>query len=154
MTWIDIALSGGLAVVLAALAYIDFRTGYLPDVLQIAAALLGIAALALGSPIGVTWGPALFGAAGSAAVFYALRHVVSLWKQREAMGLGDVKLIAVAGLWLGWWDIPWVMLTGGVVTLAEGVSKSRVADGRSIWTSSLGANSDELLCPEGAERPR
>ena len=120
MTPIDLALSAGFLGLLAWLAWIDFRTGYLPDILQIALAVLGLAALVIGSPIAVDWRAALIGALGAAGVFYGLRWAVSVYKQREAMGLGDVKLIANAGLWLGWWDIAYVMLAAGVVTLIGG----------------------------------
>jgi leader peptidase (prepilin peptidase)/N-methyltransferase len=38
-------------------------------------------------------------------------------KGREAMGLGDVKLVAVGGLWLGPWALPYIMALSGTVTL-------------------------------------
>jgi len=120
MTIIDLILSGGFVSLLVWLAWIDFRTGYLPDVLQIALAVLGILSLIVGSPAGVPWQHAVIGAAAAGGVFYALRWAVSVYKKREAMGLGDVKLIANAGLWLGWWDIAYVMLMAGVLTLIGG----------------------------------
>lgn len=53
--------------------------------------------------VGLYGGPAL-----------ALRWLVSRWKGREALGLGDVKLMAVAGLWLGLAGLPlFLILSGG-----------------------------------------
>ena len=121
MTGVELGLTAGFLILLVWLSWVDFKTGYLPDILQVGLALLGLLALLVGSPIDVGWGPAIIGAVGAAAVFYALRWAVSVYKKREAMGLGDVKLIANAGLWLGWWDIAYVMLAAGVVTLVGGM---------------------------------
>ncbi len=106
-------LTAGLGV----LAWIDFKTGYLPDVLQIALAVAAGAVLAVGSPIGITWTAALAGAAINGGVFWLLRWIMTLLKGREAMGLGDVKLVAVGGLWLGPWALPYIMALAGLSTL-------------------------------------
>lgn len=103
---------------LGALAWIDFKTGYLPDILQIALTIGALAILALGSPIGVTWTAALLGAVINGAVFWGLRWVMTRVKGREAMGFGDVKLVAVGGLWLGPWALPYIMALSGLLTLA------------------------------------
>lgn len=107
-----------LAAGLGALAWIDFKTGYLPDSLQIALVIGGVVILALGSPIGVTWTAALLGAAINATVFWSLRWIMTRVKGREAMGFGDVKLVAVGGLWLGPWALPYIMALSGLLTLA------------------------------------
>lgn len=107
-----------LAAGLGALAWIDFKTGYLPDILQIALAIGGIVILALGSPIGVSWMSALIGASINGLLFWTLRWVMTRVKGREAMGFGDVKLVAVGGLWLGPWALPYIMALSGLLTLA------------------------------------
>jgi prepilin signal peptidase PulO-like enzyme (type II secretory pathway) len=117
-----------LAACLIWLAVIDLRTGYLPDPLQAALALGGGAAAVIGSPIGITWQSALIGAAVNGGVFWGLRWLVSRLKGREAMGLGDVKLVAAGGLWLGPWALPYIMAAGGILTLvgagiASGVTR-------------------------------
>lgn len=112
-----------LASGLGTLAWIDFKTGYLPDSLQIALTIAALAVLALGSPIGVTWTGAAGGAAINGATFWSLRWVMTRVKGREAMGFGDVKLVAVGGLWLGPWALPYVMAFSGLLTLiAVGVT--------------------------------
>jgi leader peptidase (prepilin peptidase)/N-methyltransferase len=107
-----------LTTALGALAVIDFRTGYLPDVIVAPLGVVGLIVALAGSPIGVTWPTALIGAALNGAVFYALRWVVTKLKGREAMGLGDVKLVAAGGLWLGPAALPYIMAVGGLGTLA------------------------------------
>lgn len=102
---------------LGALAWIDFKTGYLPDILQVALGLGAIAVLAFGSPIGITWTDALIGAALNGSVFWGLRWIMTRVKGREAMGFGDVKLVFVGGLWLGPWALPYIMALAGLLTL-------------------------------------
>ena len=106
-----------LAAGLIWLSVVDFRTGYLPDALQAVLAVAGGAVAAVGSPIGITWQAALLGASINGAVFWGLRWLVSRLKGREAMGFGDVKLVAVGGLWLGPWALPYIMAAGGILTL-------------------------------------
>lgn len=121
---------------LLALAVIDFRTGYLPDGLQLALAVAGIAVLAAGSPIGIGWTDAGLGAALNMAVFYGLRWLVSRYKGREAMGLGDVKLVGVGGLWLGPWALPYIMAVGGIATLI-GAGLAGAATGKPVWRGEM-----------------
>jgi leader peptidase (prepilin peptidase)/N-methyltransferase len=106
-----------LTVGLGLLSYIDFKTGYLPDVIVGPLGLIGLAVALIGSPIEVSWQMALLGAAINGGVFYGLRWLVSRLKGREAMGLGDVKLIAVGGLWLGPFALPYIMAVAGILTL-------------------------------------
>ncbi|MGY8962400.1 MAG: prepilin peptidase [Rhodospirillales bacterium] len=106
-----------LTVGLVTLAWVDFKTGYLPDSLQVALTVAAIAILALGSPISVNWTDALLGALINGTAFWSLRWIMTRIKGREAMGLGDVKLVAVGGLWLGPWALPYIMALSGTVTL-------------------------------------
>lgn len=106
-----------LTIALGLLSYIDFKTGYLPDVIVGPLGLLGVAIAIIGSPVGVSWQMALLAAAINGGAFYGLRWIVSRMKGREAMGLGDVKLIAVGGLWLGPLALPYIMAVGGISTL-------------------------------------
>ncbi len=115
---VTIASIAMLVAGLGTMAWIDFKTGYLPDTLQIALTAGAVVILALGSPIGIGWIAAATGATINAAAFWGLRWIVTRLKGREAMGLGDVKLVAVGGLWLGPWALPYVMALSGLLTLA------------------------------------
>src|SRR5579872_7243710 len=106
-----------LALGLGVMSWIDLRTGFLPDSIQIVLALTAILVVVMGSPVGITWQLAVAGAVLNGGVFWGLRWIVSRVKGREAMGFGDVKLVAVGGLWLGPWGLPWIMLVGGISTL-------------------------------------
>ncbi len=125
-----------LALGLTALAVVDLRTGFLPDWLQAFLALAGLAVAVIGSPIGVTWFWALVGAVLNGAVFWGLRWLVTRWKGREAMGFGDVKLVAAGGLWLGPWALPYIMAAGGVLTLL-GAGLVGVVTRKPVWRGEM-----------------
>jgi len=125
-----------LAVGLIAMAVIDFRTGYLPDPLQIILAVAGAGVAVIGSPVGIGWQMALGGAVLNMAVFAGLRWLVSRYKGREAMGLGDVKLVGVGGLWLGPLGLPYIMAIGGIVTLI-GAGVAALITRQPVWRGEM-----------------
>jgi leader peptidase (prepilin peptidase)/N-methyltransferase len=131
--WISLTVLGAL---LAALSWIDLRTGFLPFSLQIPLGLCGLLVAMLGSPIGITWHAALTGAVLNAAVFAALRWLVTRWKQREAMGQGDIWLVGVGGLWLGPIALPYIMAVGGLGTLV-GVGIVSAIVRRPLWRGQM-----------------
>ncbi|MBL8630554.1 MAG: prepilin peptidase [Rhodospirillaceae bacterium] len=125
-----------LTVALGLLSYIDFKTGYLPDVIVGPLALAGLTIAVIGSPIGVSWPLALLAATINAGLFYGLRWIVSRMKGREAMGLGDVKLIAAAGLWLGPLALPYIMAVGGIATLL-GAGITGLITRKPVWQGEM-----------------
>jgi leader peptidase (prepilin peptidase)/N-methyltransferase len=125
-----------LSICLAALAIIDFRTGYLPDVIVVPLGLAGLAVAVIGSPIAVTWQMGMIGAAMNGVVFYGLRWLVSRLKGREAMGLGDVKLVIAGGVWLGPWALPYIMAVAGIGTLLGAVIGGLVTR-RPVWQGEM-----------------
>lgn len=110
-----------LTVVLAnllVLTWIDLRGMVLPDALVLLLAVLGIAFHLLTDWAHVAPIDALAGAALGAGVLHALRAAFFRLRGVEALGLGDVKLMAAAGLWVGVWNVPLVLTLAAVATLA------------------------------------
>ncbi len=56
------------------------------------------------------WKNALFGALFASGFIYLIRYFGTLAFGREAMGLGDVKLMAMNGALLGWWRSLFVIM--------------------------------------------
>lgn len=90
--------AGGLLV---ALSVIDLRVRLLPDKLVLPFALTGLlfhglTLFAYSGFIDMALGAVLGG-----GILYGIRAVANRLYGRDALGLGDVKLMAAAGLWLG-----------------------------------------------------
>jgi leader peptidase (prepilin peptidase)/N-methyltransferase len=102
--WMTCLLGWGLL----ALASIDFRHYLLPDFLTLPLVPLGLLAAWLTDPSTVVDG--LIGAASGLSFVIALRYVYGLIRHREGIGLGDAKLMAAAGAWVGWMGLPSVVM--------------------------------------------
>jgi leader peptidase (prepilin peptidase)/N-methyltransferase len=102
------AWGAGLAVLMVAIAAVDSRRFIIPDELTAAALALGLAYAAVEDP--EMWMQTLAWAAlrgfVPALAFLGVRVGYRRWRGREGIGLGDVKLAAVAGVWLDWATIP------------------------------------------------
>ena len=108
---------GGLGGLCLAIALVDGRRFIIPDLLTIALAGLGVMELALLHP-----GQILSRAGavlGLAVVLGLLRAGLSRWKGRTAMGLGDLKLLAAAAVWLPVAALPAYVFLSAASGLAE-----------------------------------
>lgn len=101
--WLAGLLGGLLGLVMLAIAAIDSRYLIIPDELVLAGLILGLidAAVAPQQAESGFW-LAVLRAIVLAALFLAFRWAYRRIRGREGIGLGDVKLAAVAGLWLTW----------------------------------------------------
>lgn len=111
-----------LAWALLVLGAVDLLAYRLPDVVTlplIAAGLLLSLALPIRDPVGHMAGAAI----GFAALFGISVGYLRV-RGREGLGLGDAKLAAAAGAWLGWRPLPWVLLVAcaaGFIAIGIGV---------------------------------
>lgn len=127
---LETLLLAALATALVILTVTDLEHRLIPNPVGAAVALLGLGWIAVrhgGSPGGwIEGGLGLLLLGGLALL---LRWLFGRVLRREALGLGDVKLMAAAGLWLGPFGLaPFLLLSGlGGVALAL---VWRVATGR------------------------
>jgi len=106
-----------LCMMCCALALIDLRRGIIPDGLNLAIAILGVAqAMIFGN---LAAGVAMLGeAAAVAAIFCLLRRLYFVLRRTEGLGLGDVKFLAAATTWVGVTGIPTLLLVATLTALA------------------------------------
>jgi leader peptidase (prepilin peptidase) / N-methyltransferase len=125
-------LAAGLALTVIAIAVIDARHLIIPDGLNAFGAVLGLlhAGLAASSAVEAIALAALRGAV-LALVFLAVRAIYRRLRGREGIGLGDVKLAAVAGVWLDWHMMPIAIDIAATAALAVYMTR-QLASGRSI----------------------
>ena len=117
-------LSGLAAVVLVwglvALAFIDFDHQILPDVIVLPGLWLGL--LLNSQQVFTSLESAVYGAVAGYVSLWLVYQLFKLVTGKEGMGFGDFKLFALFGAWLGWQQLPLVILlsslTGAVLGLA------------------------------------
>lgn len=103
-------------------SFIDLETFLLPDVITLGGTLVGlIAALVLP---GLDWRNAASGATLGFAIPFSLYFIWSRFLKREGMGLGDAKLLAMVGAFLGPPAVLFALSAGALQGLvATGVSR-------------------------------
>jgi leader peptidase (prepilin peptidase)/N-methyltransferase len=102
-----------LGLGLIAAAFIDLSHLYLPDELTLGGAVLGVLSVPLRP--GATFVESLLGAAvGFAVVWLPFDLLHRLVRGKPGMGLGDAKLVMLAGAWFGWQGALFTLLAGAV----------------------------------------
>jgi leader peptidase (prepilin peptidase)/N-methyltransferase len=112
---------------LLTLGWIDLRTTKLPDVLTLPLLVTGLAATAV-SDFDALLDHVAAAALGFGALFGIARAYRWL-RGRDGMGLGDAKLFAALGAWLGLRDLPAVLLVAFCLALMAAIIAS-VGGGR------------------------
>jgi leader peptidase (prepilin peptidase)/N-methyltransferase len=101
----------------ALLAWIDLRRGIIPDWLNLAIAIVGLARAAVLDG----WAAAL--SAGCEGIIigvivWLLRQLYFMFRKFQGLGLGDVKLLAASGIWIGIAGVPLQLLVASLTALA------------------------------------
>jgi leader peptidase (prepilin peptidase)/N-methyltransferase len=122
------ALGAGLALVMLAIAVVDWRSFIIPDGLNLTAAALAVVHAAALMPEAMPWAVAMAAVRGAtlALMFLAIRYGYARIRGRQGLGLGDVKLAFVAGAWLDWLIMPIAIELAAVAALAVYVLRQRV----------------------------
>lgn len=121
LEWIAAACLAGAVVILMALSAIDLKTWILPNELVLGFGTLAfvfhLTTMARYTPIPDI---ALGGIIGFSSLFL-IRAVASRFYGEDALGLGDVKLMGAAGLWLGPDFVMMALSVGAVAGLLHGL---------------------------------
>ncbi len=100
-------MGGALAATMMAIAAIDARLFIIPDKLVLAGLLLALinVSVAHEGQLAAEFANAALRGGVLALLFFSGRTAYRLIRKRQGIGLGDVKLAAVAGVWLDWTSI-------------------------------------------------
>lgn len=101
--------------VLALYDWISFR---LPNLLTLTLFITGIMYVAVTPGIGV-WDH-IIGAGVGLIFFPTVNAVYKVLRGRDGIGLGDAKLMAGIGMWLGWAQLPPVLLVASISGILYG----------------------------------
>jgi leader peptidase (prepilin peptidase)/N-methyltransferase len=120
MTIIAILCLTTAALLLIALSWIDLKVRLLPNKLVLPLALLAplfhyATAFSYLSPLHI-----IIGGIGGYAILYTVRAVANYSYKQDALGLGDVKLMAAGGLWLGFDMLMIALVVGSAASLLHG----------------------------------
>ncbi|MDX1434984.1 MAG: A24 family peptidase, partial [Gammaproteobacteria bacterium] len=105
---------------LVALAFIDLDTQLLPDSITMPFLWLGLAFNLAG--VYTTLHASVIGAVAGYGVLWIVFHTFRLLTGKEGMGYGDFKLLALLGAWLGWQQLPVIVLLSSLIGALVGVA--------------------------------
>lgn len=105
----------GLGIVLSILSAIDIATLRLPDYLTLPLIAAGLIVSYLVGLDDVWW--RLAAGVSAFLLLYAIAEIFRRLRGVDALGLGDAKLFAAAGTWVGFDGLPSVLLLSSVAAL-------------------------------------
>jgi leader peptidase (prepilin peptidase)/N-methyltransferase len=130
-------LSLAFVCALLLVSFIDLQHQIIPDVISLPGILIGIVQ-SFTPWRTVPWMDAVIGAAAGGGFLFAVAWGFKKWTGKDGMGLGDVKLLAMIGAWMGWRVLPFIILLsslsgiligGGALLLARKGLRVRIPFG-------------------------
>ena len=114
---VDIGYFVLLCLLSGVLAWIDIDHGIIPNWLNLTIAGLGLSkALIIGGPSAGL--EAACEGAAIGAIFWLLRSLYFSLRKIQGLGLGDVKFLAAAGIWVGVAGLPMLLMVAALTALA------------------------------------
>lgn len=111
-----LAFSASLVIV----SFIDLRHKIIPDVISLPGILVGLAAISLFKLNGLSWKDSIIGIIVGGGSLLLIGLVFEWLRGKEGMGMGDVKLLAMIGAWMGYLALPYIVLISSLTGMLIG----------------------------------
>jgi len=108
---------------LLALSVIDWRSFILPDPLNLTLAGLGV--IMIWTSDKANWIDHLIGGVVGYLILLGVELFYRHARGRDGLGRGDAKLLGALGLWVGWIQLPDILLLGSLSGLVAIIAQSR-----------------------------
>lgn len=115
-----LCLFSGLSLLII-LSIIDLKTFLLPNIYVAPFALLGVVFHIVTDFYYLDWQTMLIGGLTGYLLLYLIRLGGNKYYGQESLGLGDVKLLGAAGLWLGYEGVLFAVTLGAFAGLIHGL---------------------------------
>ena len=99
--------------------FIDLKHQLIPDLISLPGIVIGFA-VSFVNPF-ITWQDAALGFLIGGGLLYGIALGYYLLTKRVGMGGGDIKLLAMIGVFLGWQSLPFVVFSSSVLGSLVGV---------------------------------
>lgn len=143
--YVLLSLLGLAAALLTILAVVDLRVRLLPNIYVFPFGALGIAFHALSDFEIVSPANMVAGAAAGYGLLWAIRFFANRHYGQDSLGLGDVKLMGAAGLWLGIDGVLFALSIGAFAGVLHGIGYALWIAARTKTRPSL----NRLMIPAG-----
>jgi leader peptidase (prepilin peptidase)/N-methyltransferase len=110
-----------LIIVLAYLAYVDLRTFRLPDLITLPLILIGLCFNGFSNLPFVSPQESVLGALLGYLFLWLMNRVYRYIRRQDGIGMGDAKLLAGLGAWLGWHALPGILLIASAFGIIGGM---------------------------------
>ena len=108
-----------LVCILIALFGIDLEHQILPNSITLPGIVAGVLLSVIAPP---GWRDSLLGVLLGAGMLYAIAGAYYLWRREEGLGMGDVKMLAMIGAFLGWKAVLVTMVLSSFSGAAIGIA--------------------------------
>jgi leader peptidase (prepilin peptidase) / N-methyltransferase len=119
-TPLDALARFALCAALFVASWVDLDWRIIPDVVSLPGVVAGFAAASLLMPE-IGWENSLLGIGLGGGLLFAIGEGYRWLRGKEGMGLGDVKLLAMIGAFLGWQGVIFTLFFGSCLGAAGGI---------------------------------
>ncbi len=113
------AIAAAFVSALVVVTFIDIDHRIIPDVVSLPGIVIGFGASWI--PGGITPGSSAAGLLLGGGLLAAIAWAYAWWTNRDGLGMGDIKLLAMIGAVLGWVAIPATVLIASLTGSAVGI---------------------------------